>query len=530
MRRSSISLFQSSTTIITGNNITDSEIAIQISASDYTVISENRMSTIFFEGSSHITINENMFLSGGIALSNEEGDNIAYWNTHSINDNTLNGKPIYYYKNTKDIMTVPADAAQVILANCSNATIQGLNITNVASGIQLGFSSHNTISRNTITAMQLQAYFLFAALFLIQSSNNTISENSMSNSTVGILAWSSSHHTIIERNTITHNEFGLILFSSDNAQIFENNISDNGNGLYAEESNEDVIARNTIKNNHEYGIAGGFSHSDIFENTIQDNHDGIYLYTSFNRLYHNNFINNIENAYDGGNNIWNSSYPSGGNYWDDYTGVDEYSGPEQNIPGPDGINDTSYEFNVFDQYPFMEPDGWNNVCPVLSFVTFAGGGLVTCPAGDGPVYQYATVIVRDFDGEPISGIPAEELLFAVSPTDDTRWYGTFSCTFIPVDPITDENGEIRFTIQGDTSIVGNITIQATVMGYQLQDTDILPCKSMDYDTNGVVNLADFILFGRDYGTTTYRSDFTWDGTVNLLDFVIFGEHYGHHMP
>ena len=65
--------------------------------------------------------------------------------------------------------------------------------------------------------------------------------------------------------------------------------------------------------------------------------------------------------YDDGVNIWDNGYPSGGNYWDDYTGEDNFHGPNQNFPGGDGIGDTRYyipEYNNTDNYPFMEPDGW----------------------------------------------------------------------------------------------------------------------------------------------------------------------------
>jgi hypothetical protein len=45
-----------------------------------------------------------------------------------------------------------------------------------------------------------------------------------------------------------------------------------------------------------------------------------------------------------GYNIWNDSYSSGGNYWSDFDepgegAYDDYHGPNQNIPGSDGIVD-----------------------------------------------------------------------------------------------------------------------------------------------------------------------------------------------
>jgi len=74
-------------------------------------------------------------------------------------------------------------------------------------------------------------------------------------------------------------------------------------------------------------------------------------------FYHNNFVNN--NEYDDYcSNTWDNGYPDGGNYWDGYTGVDEYSGPDQDQPGSDGIGDTPYDIPggyVQDRYPLMLP-------------------------------------------------------------------------------------------------------------------------------------------------------------------------------
>jgi hypothetical protein len=51
-------------------------------------------------------------------------------------------------------------------------------------------------------------------------------------------------------------------------------------------------------------------------------------------------------------NFWDNDYPSGGNYWSDYSGVDFNSGPYQNLTANDGIGDTPY---TIDRYPLMAP-------------------------------------------------------------------------------------------------------------------------------------------------------------------------------
>jgi hypothetical protein len=81
--------------------------------------------------------------------------------------------------------------------------------------------------------------------------------------------------------------------------------------------------------------------------------------SSNNWIYHNNLIGNPNQAYDNSNNgnQWENGYPSGGNYWSDYTGNDSYKGPNQDIPGSDGIGDTPYiiDADSQDNYPLMEP-------------------------------------------------------------------------------------------------------------------------------------------------------------------------------
>ena len=56
-------------------------------------------------------------------------------------------------------------------------------------------------------------------------------------------------------------------------------------------------------------------------------------------------------------NTWDNGYPSGGNYWSNYTDVDLYTGPHQNITGRDGIWDHPHvvDANNQDKYPLTNP-------------------------------------------------------------------------------------------------------------------------------------------------------------------------------
>jgi hypothetical protein len=173
------------------------------------------------------------------------------------------------------------------------------------------------------------------------------------------------------------------------------------------------------------------------------------------------------------------------------------------------------------------------VDPDQSFVTLTGeltSGVTTCPAQDGFPYRYVKVTCKDAEGNPICGIPASGFHFTVSDAG-AQWYGALSCIFTAVDQMTNANGEIRFELVGGTSIVGSISIRATVNWIPLNDIDILKCKSVDLDLNGVLGASDFSLFSRYWfsGSYAYSIDFNWDGRVSPSDFSVFGYHLEHDM-
>jgi parallel beta-helix repeat protein len=150
---------------------------------------------------------------------------------------------------------------------------------------------------------------------------------------------------------------GLSLQSSDYNVISSNNITDNYYcGLSLLDSSHNIVSSNLISDNNNGGLMIGFSDENIFtENIIHNNF--VELTSSYeNKFYHNQFIGFEEEDYlqqifispSDCNTVWDDGYPSGGNYWMYYNGVDTDN---------DRIGDSSYVVNSNnqDRYPLMTP-------------------------------------------------------------------------------------------------------------------------------------------------------------------------------
>jgi parallel beta-helix repeat protein len=279
---------------------------------------------VILEDSRDIYIYGNSIIEDGIIII---GDFLENWNTLDIDtSNTVNGKTVYYWKNRTG-GTIPPNAGQVILANCTNINIENQKLTSGSIGIQIGFSTNNTIVNNNISSHKCGIYLFYS------NKTDIIGNNASSNIGHGIYL-RYSNENCVKDNIVLNNFYGIpVAYSYDN-NITNNNVSNNLYGIPLFISSGTKVSGNTVSIN-DWGIY-------------------IYYFTPGNLIYHNNIINNTNQAHDESynENQWDNGYPIGGNYWSDYTGIDNYKGPNQAIPGCDGIGDTPYSV---DSYPLMEP-------------------------------------------------------------------------------------------------------------------------------------------------------------------------------
>ena len=289
----------------------------------------------------------------------------------------------------------------IVLNYSSSNFIRFNNLSdNEKAGVLLLFSSNNSISENLICFNRLNGISLVSSQDTIVSSN-FISENKQ----FGVGLWDSKDNTIThnaavsnngddgiyiynsERNIVMGNPIyfngydGISLYSSLHNTISNNMISNNKMpGILLSNSSDNIIRENTISNNDIEGLYLTNSRNNtIFNNGLFNNLRGFYLYNSNSNLiianfvdrmarieqsnnnviYHNIFMKNSSSTLEviNSQNTWNDSYPSGGNFWDSYTGLDEKRGSNQDQYGSDGIGDSPQiiDYNNRDQYPLMCP-------------------------------------------------------------------------------------------------------------------------------------------------------------------------------
>ena len=300
--------------------------------------------------------------------------------------------------------------------NISGFTIQNSGVPTVwpaESGIILWYSDRSTITNCIITSNGGHGFcFVESRYYTISnsivsnnnyigiavgdtgSSNGVIRNNTVySNRLSGIEAYRGSDDTIVEDNTVYNNMMGIVFGWSDHCMIRSNRLYNNTASVLLDTTSYCTILNNSISykqgivllglgnyfnnilNNTvrfgEYGIGLGASamYTTISGNVISRNEYGLFIaynqgYPNYdNYIYHNDFVDNVVNARideDRYSNVWDDGYPSGGNYWSDYFGVDLYHGPYQNETGSDGIGDIPYviDLNNQDGYPFLHPNGW----------------------------------------------------------------------------------------------------------------------------------------------------------------------------
>ncbi|MCW4011188.1 MAG: right-handed parallel beta-helix repeat-containing protein [Candidatus Bathyarchaeota archaeon] len=283
--------------------------------------------------------------------------------------NTANGKPICFWINQHN-RTVPTYIGYVVLFNCSNITIENLDVTGRVQGIFLVATTNSTITNNVITNNDV-------GIYLLDSSNNTIS-----------------------RNELTGNQIALNATRSNQTVIFGNKFSSDEDGIYLKESSFSLIQNNYLINSRNAINLVSCWYSTITENRAENASTPLGMFDSgYNNVTKNHFeslmmfpincyssigIGNnrfVQNNLVCGSDLWlgyvseKAIYHSGapfnwwddgekGNYWNDY--LTRY--PQATENGNTGTGTRGYLLNSvnIDHHPLLEPIEQPNLAEVAN--------------------------------------------------------------------------------------------------------------------------------------------------------------------
>jgi len=281
---------------------------------------------------------------------------------------------LYILTGKMDISSQGSSVGGIFLSNISGATILNCNLKYYSRAIYLDQSKNNTLASNNFSGNTASIYLRNL------SDNNKILQNQF-------LGYGDEFNT----TTVEGDTSGMAIasFLSSNNIYKDNTFKLLQFGIALGDSNYNIVNHNNFSNSKGAIAVGNTTSSYSSYNLFTDNHlinllFGIQIYTPYNTFYHNNMINISLHAIDSTNlSAWDNGYPSGGNYWSNYSGNDAFKGLNQNVTGQDNIGDTNYnnQYGILDRYPYMQESGWLYSYKLLVNKTNNAGSIVSSPTG-----------------------------------------------------------------------------------------------------------------------------------------------------
>jgi parallel beta-helix repeat protein len=321
-------------------------------------------------------------------------------------------------KNTIIIGNGGSNEPAVLTLAAADIKVSGFTIQSVNSFIP----TQNALGINiqgdncTVTGNVIKNNYI--GIFCALQSSTTITDNVITLSIKDGIRFYSGTLNIISNNSIVANAVSGIALGGYLNTVRGNNLQNNFRGLGLGASYS-IVFDNTIVSNTESGIFLSGSKNIINANEIAANKYGIYITTQgaaprANEIYHNNFVNNLDNAYGNSSFLvenWDNGYPSGGNYWSDY----------QSTPYMINSNNTDY-------YPLITPVDTSNpgetpsaISPtsvtsngVVAFWTFdnvPADGVIPDSTGNNPAVLASTVGNKSFTPAQVPGKFGQALSF-----------------------------------------------------------------------------------------------------------------------
>lgn len=177
-------------------------------------------------------------------------------------------------------------------------------------------------------------------------------------------------HVVVENFTLKNTDtdpfsysYAIQIYNVTNVTVKNVVVTDVVIGVDVRSSNHTRVMYSRINRSITWGVRfrDASYNNTVVGNTFMENPTAVIFAddkSKFNRVYHNNFINNTHHIVSYAINYFDDGYPSGGNHWSDHVTPDLKFGPYQNETGSDGILDEGYPAGAttpWDKYPLLHP-------------------------------------------------------------------------------------------------------------------------------------------------------------------------------
>lgn len=165
----------------------------------------------------------------------EVGETPAYFVTHTIEDCTVNEKPLFYAVNQERV-TAPSDAGQIICAGCHEVVIQGADTSCASMGMILLYNDHVLIERSK--ADQCGVFGIYVA-----KCRSGILRDCSTDGTNHGLDIRASQRIMLERCVATNCDQGLFFSFVSNSMMVDCLVENTGQGYFSAGGENNIFLR-----------------------------------------------------------------------------------------------------------------------------------------------------------------------------------------------------------------------------------------------------------------------------------------------
>jgi parallel beta-helix repeat protein len=495
---------------------------------------ENRLDGIWLDNATVATLVGNRLdgnLRSGVRASNSygmelrdsnltdnglflEGWDVLFFATHTVANNTVNGKPLHYYVGQGGF-TVPTDAGQVVLVNCANASIGGVNITRATAPVECYGSVNVTVNASRLGDSTYGIYVI--------DSNLTVSNSTMAHEVDGSDYVIDGNSTLVSLNTTFNGSRVNITAPEGRLSVLWHL------GLFVrDDATGAPIGNSTVGIER---VAGGTVASGLTDGSGRYPPVLVHAYdrTSAGFEQFNPYVVSASARYY---RDARSSPPIEVNSTFTYDfDMADISSPWSRLgPVPEYINSTSLLLD------FTAGDNGSGLSHILLYYEHAGDRLLYAPAGAGPQFNSSPVVFANFSTD--GGYRFSSVAYDLAGGMEPGPYGTVGTVLDTLAPDFtvypwDGAGEfspvtkvlVNFTEPMNASSVRAVIEPGNWTEAWSDDhlsLEMAPSASLEYDTMYALSVGDGMDLAGNHlapGRSSFNTTFAPDSTVPRVEGV-----------